>query len=92
MGSSVVVQSLFSRSSLGKMGGGIREGKETAILTKSTFPDSEFFGSSLVCLWFVLGLLPEGDREGTKERNLKKNTLCFAYLIKKHYLCSLKGV
>ena len=58
--------------SVGRIGEGIREGKETAILTKSTFPDSEFFGSSLVRLWFVLGLLPEGDREGTKEQIINK--------------------
>ena len=43
-------------------------------------------------LRLIVGLWPEGEREGTKERNLKKNTLCFAYLIKKHYLCSRKGV
>ncbi len=71
-GSSVGVLSEFSRSSVGRIGEGIREGKETAILTKSTFPDLEFLGSSLVRLWFVLGLLPEGDREGTKERIINK--------------------
>ena len=50
----------------------IREGKETAILTKSIFCISEFFGRSLVLPWFLLGLLPEGNREGTKVGNLNK--------------------
>ena len=31
-------------------------------------------GSSLVLLWFVFGLLPERNREGTTGRNLKKCT------------------
>ena len=35
-GSSVVVLSVFSRSSVGELRQGIREGKETAILRKST--------------------------------------------------------
>ena len=42
------------------------------ILIKSTFPNLLFLGRSLVRLWFILGFLPEEDREGTKERNLKK--------------------
>ena len=42
------------------------------ILIKSTFSDLLFLGRSFVRLWFILGLLPEEDREGTKERNLKK--------------------
>ena len=45
-----------------------------AILIKRTFCDLAFFGSSLVCPWFVLGLLPEGHREGTRGRNLNKST------------------
>ena len=36
----------------------------------------EFFGRSLVRPWFVLGLLPEEDREGTKGGNLNKSTFC----------------
>ena len=27
----------------------------------------------IVLLWFVLGLLYEGDREGVRERNIKKS-------------------
>ena len=27
----------------------------------------------IVLLWFVLGLLYEGDREGARERNIKKS-------------------
>ena len=53
-------------------------GRETTflgcpILTNSTFAIWEFLGCSLVLLWFLLGLLPEGDREGTKEQNLNKS-------------------
>ena len=54
-------------------------------LRKRTFYISEFLGPSLVLIspkglerlfrpWFILGLLPEGDREGTTGRNLKKCT------------------
>ena len=53
---------------------GIRERKRMAILIKRTFCDLAFLGSSLVCPWFFLGLLPEGHREGTKGRNLNKST------------------
>jgi hypothetical protein len=45
-----------------------------AILIKRTFCDLAFFGSSLVRPWFFLGLLAEGNREGTTGRNLKKCT------------------
>ena len=45
-----------------------------AILIKRTFCDLAFLGSSLVCPWFVLGLLPERHREGTRGRNLNKST------------------
>ena len=62
----------FSRSSVGKIGEGIREVKEMVILIKSTFSVWEFLGSSLVHPWFLLGLLPEGNREGTKVGNLNK--------------------
>ena len=62
----------FSRSSLGEDWQGIREVKETAILTKSTFSVWEFLRGSLVHLWFVLGLLYEVDRKGTREWNLNK--------------------
>ena len=48
--------SAFSRSSVGGIRQGIREVKETAILIKRTFFISEFFGSSLVRPWFLLGL------------------------------------
>ena len=47
---------VFSRSSVGGIRQGIREVKEITILTKSTFSISAFLGSSLVRLWFVLGL------------------------------------
>ena len=56
------VLSVVCRSSLGGIRQGIREVKEGAILIKRTFPDSEFFGRSLVLLWFFLGLLPERER------------------------------
>ena len=56
------------------MGEGIREGKEIAILIKRTFPDSEFFGSSLVLLWFILGLLHGAHIQGTREWNLNNRT------------------
>ena len=65
--------SVVSRLSLGGMRQGIREVKETAILINSIFEDREFLGSSLVRPWFVLGLLPERNREGTTGRNLKKS-------------------
>ena len=69
----------------GKTGQGIREKKESAILTKRTFSISAFFGRSLVLLWFlsrlkgsndysVFGLLHGVDIQGTREGNLKKST------------------
>ena len=61
---------MFSRSSVGGIRQSIREGKEKAILIKSTFCILGFFGRSLVLLWFIVGLLCEGDRQGTKEWNL----------------------
>ena len=66
---------MFSRSSVGGIRQGIREIKETAILIKRTFFISEFLGRSLVRLWFVLGLLPEIDREGSIENNLKNRAI-----------------
>ena len=74
MGSSVGVLSVFSRSSVGVLWQDIREVKEVEILTNSTFSIWEFFRGSLVLLWFLLGLLHETKREGTRERNLKKST------------------
>ena len=65
---------MFFRLSLGVFRQGIRDVKEMSILTKSTFCCVEFFRGSLVYLWFVLGLLPERNREGTTGRNLKKCT------------------
>ena len=44
---------MFSRSSVGGIEEGIREVKETAILTNSTFCVSAFLGSSLVRLRFL---------------------------------------
>ena len=55
-GSSVGVFSVVSRSSVGGIRQGIRELKETSILIKRTFCNLAFFGSSLVRLWFILGL------------------------------------
>ena len=52
MRSSLGHLSVVARSSLGGIGQGIREGKETAILIKSTFYDSE---SSFEVPWFILG-------------------------------------
>ena len=48
--SSFGVLSVFSRLSVGKIGEGIREVKETAILTKRTFCIWNFFDSSLVLI------------------------------------------
>ena len=50
------VLSLFSRSSVGGMRQGIREVKEMAILIKVLFYVWDFFGRSLVYLWFFVGL------------------------------------
>ena len=49
------VLSVVGRCSLGRNRQGIREVKEMAILIKSTFSISAFFGRSLVCPWFILG-------------------------------------
>ena len=72
------VESEFCRSSLGcrseKIGEGIRELKETAILINSTFGVWEFFGRSLVHPRVVFGLLHGVDIQGTREGNLKKST------------------
>ena len=46
-----------------------------AILIKVLFCNLEFLGRSLVRPWFLLGLLPERDREGTRERNLNNCAL-----------------
>ena len=40
------------------------------ILTKSTLGRSFIFGPSLVHPWFLLGLLPEEDRDGTRDEIL----------------------
>ena len=60
----------FSRCSLGGIRQGIRKGKETAILINSIFSVWEFFGRFLLLLWFIVGLLYGGDRQGTREGNL----------------------
>ena len=44
-----------------------------AILIKRTFSIWEFFGSSLVRLWFLLGLIYVRDKEGTRDGNLNKS-------------------
>ena len=49
--------------------------KEGAILIKSLFCISEFFGCSLVRPWFLLGLQPEEEWEGIRGRNLKNCAL-----------------
>ena len=49
-------ESEFSRSSVGEIGEGIGEVKETAILIKVLFCVWEFLGRSLVLPWFILGL------------------------------------
>ena len=49
------IQGTTSRSSVGEIGEGIREGKETAILIKRTFCHLVFLGRPLVLLWFVVG-------------------------------------
>ena len=61
---------MFSRSSVGKIRQGIREGKEMAILINSIFLAWEFFGRSLVRLWFIIGIWQGRDKEGTREGNL----------------------
>ena len=65
--------SVISRLSLGEIRQGIRKGKETAILTNSTFSVWEFLRCSFVHPWFIVGLLYEGDREGTRDWNLNKS-------------------
>ena len=60
----------------GKIRQGIREGEETAILIKVLFCNLEFFGSSLVHPWFILGLLHGVDIQGTREQNLNKKHFC----------------
>ena len=72
-GSGVGVLSEFFRSSVGKIGEGIREVKETAILTKRTFSISAFLGRSLVYPLFVLGYLHGSTKDGTSRRNLNKS-------------------
>ena len=57
----------------GKIGEGIREVKESAILTKRTFSISAFFGRSLVHPLFVLGYLHGSTKDGTSRRNLNKS-------------------
>ena len=44
-------------------------------LIKVLFCNLEFLSRSLVRPWFLLGLLPEGNREGTRDRNLKNCAL-----------------
>ena len=74
-GSCAVVLSVFSRSSVGGRRQGIREVNETTILINSIFSVWEFLGCSLLLLWFLLGILPERDRKGTREGNLKNRTI-----------------
>ena len=45
----------------------------------------EFLGRSLVCPWFILGLLQGRDKDGTREGNLKKSAV-FQLLLNR---CSL---
>ena len=54
--SSVGVLSEFSRSSVGELRQGTREGKRKSILIKRIFSNLLFLGRSLVCPWFFLGL------------------------------------
>ena len=91
--SSVGVLSVFSRLSVGKIGEDIREVKETAILTNSTFCIGEFFRCSFVFLRFIIGLLCEGDRQGTKEWNLKNrySVGCRVYGVKARISVECKG-
>ena len=72
MRSSLGVLSVVGRCSLGKIGQGIRKGKEMAILIKVLFYVWEFFGRSLVHLWFFVGLLHGVYIQGTRKENLKK--------------------
>ena len=85
VGSSVVVLSVVSRSSLGKIRQGIRKGKETPILIKSTFwwlgVLWSFLGSYLAqglerlfLPWFLLGLLHGAHIQGTRVGNLNNRT------------------
>jgi hypothetical protein len=66
------VESEFCRLSLGGIAEGIREVKETAILTKRTFSISAFFGRSLVHPLFVLGYLHGSTKDGQAEEILIK--------------------
>ena len=47
------------------------------ILIKRIFYILEFFGSSLVRPWFLLGLLPGGYKVSTKQDNLNICTILF---------------
>ena len=72
-GSSVVVLPLIGRWNKGRYKRGKRDGKEMAILIKSTFYISEFLGRSLVHPLFVLGYLHGSTKDGTSRRNLNKS-------------------
>ena len=69
---SVGLLSVVGRCSLGGIRQGIREKKESAILTKRTFSISAFLGRSLVYPLFVLGYLHGSTKDGTSRRNLNK--------------------
>ena len=75
-GSGVGVLSEFSRSSVGELRQGIREGKETAILIKVLFCNLEFLGRSLVRPWFLVSLFHGADWVSTREGNLNKSAFC----------------
>ena len=51
------------------------------ILINSIFEDREFFGRSLVRLWFLLGLQPERIWVGVREGNLKKSTFAYTHIL-----------
>ena len=51
-----------------------------------SFSVSGFFGRSLVRPWFLPGLLPEREREGTREENLEN---CNFYLSKSKIIANL---
>ena len=53
-----------------------KRSKRDGILIKRTFCNLAFFGRSLVCPWFILGLLHRVDIQGTREQNLNKKNFC----------------
>ena len=66
-------------------------------ITKSTFGRSFIFSPSLVHPWFVLGLLPEEDRDGTRDEilnilHLYRFLLLFQYFKEHFFFSSVRSI